>query len=331
MKTLTPDLRFDTVSLEKKLESIAVELEEKEFDRQMLRKRLVDAGFKIRRAEPALKNASFLAADAAFVKKELRHHALWALHAACVYSEFDGEEHPDPLSYGHVGYLNIMYDSYPELGVFQPYKSIEQRAGPLRIMHEYNALVDSSRKVAGPDYFLVDGSIQSNLRKLTEQAQTSPFSEAKKALIAHERLMESGKAVGLVEDSHSSDISSALNFPATNAFLLDIVLEEKEYVCIEKSGINVCYIRLPQKFLNYTPVRKSNPFVARWEFAYSGFEEDLGFFLGLWMREDDVSHPQIYPLRLTDYLTRKVKVGSVLDGLIRETDLPLRYRELREG
>ncbi len=334
MEILSPDFRFDASFLEDKFKNIAGELTKKEFDRELLRKRFIAEDVRVQKLKPETpKNISFLSVDSAIVKKELRYHAIWGSHPVVLYSEFDGSRHPDPLAQGEIGYVNLMYNSFPDIGVFLPYRHIDSRMNSLRIMGEYASLMDSYRCMdsGSVDYFLVDGSLQTNLARLKNEAKISGFPEHKAALRLHKELMGMGKVIGLVEDSHSSDLARRMGFEVPNIVLLDMVLDDCEYVSEKKDGVNICHLKLPSKPLNYIHSRKSNPLVVRWEFSYDDFRQDLAVIAGLWLMEDDILHTQIYPMRLTDYLTRRLKIGGVLDALIAENDVDPLYRNMREG
>ncbi|MBN2014953.1 MAG: DNA double-strand break repair nuclease NurA [Candidatus Altiarchaeota archaeon] len=333
MERLSPDFRFDVNLLENKLKKIADELGKKEFDRDLFRDRFTSEGFRIGKLKPSAKNTSFLSVDSSVVKKELRHNAIWGSHSVVLYSEFDGKKHPDPLAQGIVHYTDIMYDSHIDVGVFSPYGQIDSRMNSIRVAEEYSSLLASLRSM-GPrkvDLLLIDGSLYTTLRRLRDEARLSRFPEHKKALELHDELMGAGKVVGLVEDSHSSDLSKRVGLEVTNTTFFESILEENEYVATKKAGVNVCHIKLPSKALSYTHSRISDPLVVRWEFSYDDFMEDLSNLVGLWLLEDDIWHPQIYPMRITDYLTRRLKIGSVLDSLIAENELDPKYRDLREA
>jgi hypothetical protein len=336
MEELSPDFRFGIKPLEDKILGIIGELEKKEFDRDIFRERILSEGFKIRKLKTgAGKETSLLSVDSSLVKKELRHYALWGLHSVVLYSRFDGREHPDPLAHGSVWYKDLMYNSCPDIGVFSPYRQIENRANSIRVFNEYSLLLDSWRELdsrsVGVDYLLIDGSLQTTLKRLRDEVRVSGFREHEKALSLHEDLMKAGKVVGMVEDSHSVDIARTVGLDVTNMALLDLILAENEYIVEKKEGVNVCHIKLPSKALDYTHLRKSDPLVVRWEFSYDDFKEDLENLAAMWLLEADIWHPQIYPLRVTDYLTRRLKIGGVLDRIIEENELDRRYREMREG
>lgn len=334
MERLSPDFRFDMNLLEDKLKKIAGELERKEFDRDLFRDRFLSEGFRIKKLKPAArKGASLLSVDSSIVKKELRNHAIWGSHSVVLYSEFDAESHPDPLAQGSIRYSNLMYDSYVDLGVFSPYRHVESRMNSIRVAKEYSSLLASwkgmdSKRV---DFFLIDGSLYTSLRRLRDETRFSRFPEHRRALDLHNKLVDTGKTVGLVEDSHSSDLAKKVGLSVTNTALFDLILDENEYVVTKKDGVNICHIKLPSKTLNYTHSRTSSPLIVRWEFSYDGFVKDLANLAGLWMLEDDIWHPQVYPMRITDYLTRRLKIGGILDSLITENELDPLYRDLREA
>lgn len=336
MEKLTPDFRFDAIALENKLKKIVGELSQREFDRDLFREKLFSAGFEVKCLKPKIKGrSSFLSVDSSTVKKELRYHALWGIHVVSVYSEFDGFRYPDPLAQGEVYYTNMMYDSQMDVSFFWPYRQVDSRADSLRVAKEYEAAMKSLRNLSDmglkPDYLIVDGSLQTTARKLREESSRSSFREHKIAIEMQQRLLESGHVVGMVEDSHSCDLSKKLGLEATNTAVLGLLLNENEYLSYKKDGVFVCHLKLPKKTLAYTHSRLSDPIVVRWEFSYPDFEADLANLAAIWLQEDDVWHPQIYPLRIADYLTRRVKVGGILDSLVAEKDLELKYRELREG
>jgi len=336
MEKLGPNFRFEIKLLEDKISRLVNELKRKEFDRDLFRDRFISKGFKIKNLKPRIKKGiSFLSVDSSIVKKELRHHALWGSHSVVLYSKFDGKEHSDPLAHGNIWYRDLMYNSYPDLGIFSPYRQIENRMNSIRISNEYSSLLDSWKRLDSRslkiDYFLIDGSLQTTLKRLRDEVKFSGFREHEKALKLHGDLMKLGTVIGMVEDSHSVDLAKKVDLGVTNVALLDLILEENEYITEKKDGVNICYLKLPSKTLNYTPSRKSDPLVVRWEFSHDKFEKDLENLAALWLLEDDIWHPQIYPLRITDYLTRRLKIAGILDRLIKESGLDLKYREMREG
>jgi len=133
-----------------------------------------------------------------------------------------------------------------------------------------------------------------------------------------------------VEDSASISIARALKTKLTDLAVFDLALKENEFIVQEVDGVNVCYIKLPAKNLSYTPSRKSEPLVVKWEFAYPNFIPDLENLAAIWAREDDLLHPQLYPVRIADYLTRRVKAAGILDTFVKDNDMEPRHRDMRE-
>ncbi len=336
MEKLGPEFRFEVRVLEDKLSGIADELRVGEFDRELFRDRFISEGFEVKELRAKIrKGISFLSVDSSMVKKELRHYALWCSHSVVLYSKFEGGKHPDPLAHGSIWYCDLMYDSYPDLGVFTPYREIENRANSIRVFNECSSLLYSLEGLKPDsldvDCLLVDGSLQTTLKRLRGEVRFSRFREHENALRLQGELLGAGRVVGMVEDSHSVDMSRRMGLEVTNVVFLGLILEENEYVTEKKDGVNVCYIKLPSKTLNYTLSRRGDPLVVRWEFSYDDFEDDLNRLAALWLLEDDIYHPQIYPLRITDYLTRRLKIGGILDNLIAENELDPQHREMREG
>ncbi len=331
MEKLTPHFRFDAEYLEGKLQNMREMLEAGDYKAELLREKLRKKDYAIEKIKPVKpeKKIDILAVDSSIVKSELRYCALWALHCVVLRACFDSKEHRDLLAGGLTPYRELMYNSFLDLGQIRPYRSVEEKTNILRIDREYRALnetVDGLRKEkVKPDYLLVDGSLYTNLRKLRK------VREGRTALEEFERLRKQGKLVGMVEDSHACDISDVLGVDLTNLLLFDLVLEENEYFVQRKEDINICYLKLPSKRLSYTVDRISIPLTVRWEFCFDNFVKDLQHLVGIWSLESDLLHPQIYPVRIADYLTRKVKMQGLLEKLIRDNELSLRYREHRES
>ena len=76
---------------------------------------------------------------------------------------------------------------------------------------------------------------------------------------------------------------------------------------------------------------ESQPFVARWEFKSGYVNKQLPEVLGVWMTEDDLHHPQTYPIRLADYLTRRMNVAGMLERFAAENGLLPQFRSSREA
>lgn len=335
-RKLTPEYGFDYKSLESRFSELAVALTdvEREFDREAQRKRLEDEGYGIEKLSPHVDSmeVSLLTTDASIAKKELRFHCLWALHAVALNAVFDCKQHHDVLvGQEKVPYRDLKYDSIIEVGEYKPYMDMDHRSDSLRVQHELGFLMESMKSLNKIDYLLVDGSLYTTGFNLKSRLN-SGYPEHKKAVEAYKQLLESGKAVGLVEDSHSIDVSSKLGLNMTNLLFFDLVLDPLEYVVDSKSdGINACYVKLPSKQVPYLPSKSSTPFTVRWEFTQKNYVKYLEKLAGMWTLETDLVHSQLYPVRVADYLTRKIKVGGILDNLVKEHNLELKHREQREG
>lgn len=334
MKKLTSDFVFDSSLLNKKILELGKEFDERNIDSSNLRDRVL-SNFQINRLIPKISKTDmkFLSVDSSTVKKELRHCVIWGIHYVTLYARFDGNFHKDPILGGNdIIYTDLMYDSSIDIENIRPYGGIELRSNLMRISSEYNSVLNSYKDLksngVNPDYILIDGSLYTTLKALK---RTERYPEHNSALEVNEKLLKTGKVIGMVEDSHSTDIARKLKMDMTNLMLFEIALEPNEYVVETKENINICYIKLPVKKLSYLPSRRSNPIVVRWEFPYPDFEDDLRNIIALWCMEDDLLHPQLYPLRITDYLTRKIKIGGIIDEVIRNNGLDLKYREMREG
>ncbi len=336
MEPLSPEFRFNIKSLETKFQRITSRVEKRSLDVEMIREKITSSGISVQRIDPKMEKneVEFLASDSSLAKRELRYFALWGLHTVTLRAAFDKKRHKDPLAHGSINYRNLMYNSYLDLDIFTPWQGVEDRANLIRVRKEYKSLIESSRELKSEgleiDYLLLDGSIYTTMKRLNEERYTA-YKEHPGTLEAAQELLEEGKVVGMVEDSHATDISVKMGLDMTNLSLFDIILDEGEFIVDRKKNINVCYIKLPAKALNYTPSRKSKPVTVRWEFSYPDFECDLNTLTHIWMLEDDLVHPQIYPLRICDYLTRRLKVGGILDKVVAESDLDLRYRDSREA
>ncbi len=324
MRNLTPDFDFDFDSLDRKFlklrESLRINVDSGELRDD------VSAEFSINKLNPGIRDGEsrILSVDSSFLCRELKFFALWAIHTVSFFGIFDGDMHNDPLTGGRrVGYKEMGYNSVLDIGRFERHDGIERNLNILRIGHEYKSLLDSWKELnAGVDYLLLDGSIYTVLKRIKDN-------ETLMAL--YNELKDSGRFVGMVEDSASVGIARGLGKDMTNIALFDMVLDENEFIVQEREGINIIYLKLPSKKLSYTHSRKSNPLTVRWEFSYPEFVHDLENLVAIWSREDDLLHPQLYPLRIADYLTRRVKVGGILERFVRENELEPRHRERREG
>jgi len=330
LEPLTPDFRFDAELLENRINSLRREFDEMEFDRDLFRDKLVEKGFEIRKLaliKPP-DSVELLAVDSSIVKAELRFFALWALHCVVLRACFDGRKHRDSLVGGEIWYRNLMYNSFIDAGQIKPYRLVEEKTNNIRILKEYESIRGTFRELRSGgcdvDYLLVDGSLYTNHGKLSRYG-------GGKAPEEYRELIGEGRVVGMAEDSHAGDLADKVGLDCTNLMLLDLILDEKEYVVHEREDINICYLKLPSKKLSYTLEEKSPSLTVRWEFPYREFREDLGTLAYMWSQEDDLLHPQVYPIRVADYLTRRVKMQGLLERLIEENNLMLRYRDLRES
>jgi len=278
--------------------------------------------------------SAFLAADASSGTLELRHKALWAVHAVSVYAQYDGEDHPDSMAgHGTLPYKGLRYDNRLQMGQFTPYADIDSRGAQKRIIGECGLLADSYAALAeeglDPGHILYDGSLASTKKAIKRADKTYPeTAEAKETL---DGVLALPDPIGLVEDSHATDISASMGLNITNSHLFEMSLSPGEYVLVEDEGIKVCYVCLPSKGLAYLPSGESCPLVARWEFAGPDPEASLALLFGIWGAEDDLLHPQTYPLRMADYLTRRIRVHGVLKACQEHHGLAPKYRDLRQG
>lgn len=325
MKPLLPKFEFNTKILDDKFFKLTEKFIEHNPNRDVLRDKVLDS-FSIKKLSPELPDSlSLLAVDSSLVKKELMFHVFWGINTIALKATFDGKNHDDPLANGKIRYSDLMYELDLDLGELIPYSDVDKRLDSIRILKECKFLLAFNNEI---DYLLFDGSLYTTLQSLRKKTGYEKYNSA---LQVHEELLKTGKVIGMVEDSHSTDIAGKLGLNGTNTALFEIILEENEYIISEQEGIHVCYIKLPVKNLNYTLSKKSKPLTVRWEFSHPEFLQDLKKLVGIWYLEDDLLHPQIYPLRLADYLTRRIKIGGILDELIRKNDLAPRYREMREG
>jgi hypothetical protein len=291
------------------------------------------AGLRPKPLSPSPREASFLAADCSSAAKETRYNALWGAHAAAVYGVWDGVGHGDMVvGNGSIPYRQLSYSSRVELGELVPYSDVDVRSGAARAAVEFSMMLSASAELAdagqAPDFFLVDGSLRTNRDSLADDAGYPELSRAREAF---EGVLALGKVVGMVEDSHATDISRSLGMGFTNMLLMELALRPGEYVAQEAGGIAVCHVKLPGKPLPYLPSGNSGPLTARWEFGHAGYEDDIALLAGIWLSEDDLLHPQLYPVRMADHLTRRVRVGGLLDEAASRLGLLKRHREMREG
>ncbi len=339
MKKLSSNFIFDS-GLDKKILELSKEFEERKTDDPKNLRDKVLSNFKIDRLAPntnKTKNGiKILSVDSSTAQNEMRYSALWGIHCVTLYARFDGSLYKDPMLGGdNIIYTDIMYDSFVDVKNIKPYRRIASRSNSMRILTEYNSVINSYYDIKSngisPDYILIDGSLYTTVKALERNSLIENYPGYNSALEAGERLLKTGKVIGMIEDSHSTDISRKLGMDMTNLMLFEIALGQNEYIVDAKEGVNICYIKLPEKKLGYLPSHKSKPVVVRWEFSYPNFKEDLEGLAALWCMEADLLHPQLYPLRIADYLTRRIKVGGILEKFIRDKGLDLKYREMREA
>ena len=306
-------------------------MESRTEDKQSLRS-LVEQNFKIKKVKQiAPKETGFLAADSSTATRDLRFHALWSIHCVSTYGLFNGRENEDPLvGNGYTPYTSLMYDSSVDVGSFDLYHMLEQQLNHIRIGKEYEELAVQSEKMAESgfnlDFILVDGSLKTNSENLSAK---QGFDGLGNALQAQDRLLKKGRVVSMVEDSHASDIARRLRLKMSNLMLFDIALDECEYV-VDEGVFNVCYIKQPSKRISYLD-GNNWPLTVRWEFSYRNFDEDLERLCSIWANENDLLHPQVYPLRTADYLTRRLKASGLLDEAIAEANPEVEFRNMRES
>ncbi len=333
MHSLDSDFRLKKDPVDSLLEQFKLAQHE-EVDRKTVRDKVKSSGHVINSIRPQTKPLRILTADCSNAVRELRYTVLWAAHAVAVYAEFDGEKHPDELvGHSSIPYGNLMQSNYVGMGEIIPYEDVDLRANCARVKFEFSSLNKASAELASEgvsqDLTIVDGSLYTNYKNLSENPGQYP--EYSGAASEFKKLMGSGKVVGLVEDSHATDISRRLGFNFTNLLLFEIALDPCEYVSQSRDGVNICYLKLPGKKLPHDPLPVSPPLTVRWEFNYPDFEDDLRNLVGIWLLEDDLLHPQLYPVRIADYLTRRIRVSGIIEKVIDEQGLELKYRELRQG
>ena len=319
MKDIQSNIQLDYQGLEAGIDSIQIE-GESTLDKEAVRDRIRDAGYgikKIRARQPA--KMSFLACDASILKRELLYNSIWAGHVITVYGGYDGEEHPDHLSgRGSVNYGGLRYGSRIRYGAFKPYSGLEDRLDSLRTAMEIQALMEG----VDADVLLFDGSIYSSLEKSGKRSGYPEHAEARKML---ETLLDEC-CVAQVEDTHASRISRRLGYATTDLLLAEIALEANEYI-MYGDELRVVHLKLPGKKTFFLD-KPSTPQVVRWEFTEKSLKL-LPDLAGIWLGEDDLIHPQLYPIRVADHLTRKIRVSGILDKIVRQRNLKPRHRSRR--
>ncbi|MDD5111774.1 MAG: hypothetical protein PHG85_04470 [Candidatus Altiarchaeota archaeon] len=331
MKSLGMEYRPPADDIERRVADLVSQLEVGDFDRDAFRG-IVNKDFGIKPVSPGTPpSISLLAADSSTASHNLRYSALWSIHCVCLYALFNGHGNEDPLvGHGAIPYGSVLYDSSADVGSFDPYWMLEQQMGCIRIAREYNDLAENAGRLAREgvpvDIALVDGSLSTNSENISFKPD---LKASRSAIAAEERLLSLGRVVSMAEDSHASDIARRMGLNMSNLMLFHLVLDANEYV-VERGRFNVCYVKLPGKKVRYLG-DVCPPVTTRWEFSYPGFERDLSALAGIWMAEDDIIHPQVYPLRIADYLTRRLKAGGIIDKVVREMQPDLAFREMRES
>ncbi len=331
MKPLNSDTWPEEKNLDEQVRQLTLVRHDPE-DKLKMRDMLRGVGYSFKRLDPHASPMTLLAADCALAARQLKYHALWATHAVSVHAAFDGACHPDNIiGHSSIPYKNLMYSNAVGIGEIVPYQDVEARAGYARICEESKIFLQSLGRLGEMgfhvDCLLVDGSLHTNLETLKAAKGKNP--EADAAFQAFEEVMGFRRVVGLVEDSHATNVASALGFDYTDMLLFDTALEPYEYVSSSAGGISVCHVKLPGKPLPHQSNAESEPLTVRWEFNYPGFEDDLGCLAGMWLMEDDILHPQVYPVRIADHLTRRIKVGGILEKAVLEHGLAPKHRDLR--
>ncbi|MBU0762068.1 MAG: DNA double-strand break repair nuclease NurA [Candidatus Altiarchaeota archaeon] len=329
MKPLEKDTGFELDGLDELFKTLTLD-EGETIERSSLRLQIESAGYAIKRLKPGNGKLRFLAADCSMAFKELRYHALWATNAVAVYAVFDGVMHSDSLvGHSKIPYHSLKFANKVSIGEITPYVDADVRAVHQRLYEESKIFNTSIAQLDAEgvdiDLILVDGSLTTNIGSAEKGVK---YPEGKAADTEFKRFLRSKKTVGMVEDSHSAGVAQKIGYSFTDILLFDIALDEGEYVVEKDNGVNICYVKLPGKKLPHEP-DTTEPLTVRWEFNYDDFEKELAALAGIWQMEDDILHPQTYPLRIADYLTRRVKVNGILDMLIQEKGLGLKYRELR--
>ena len=215
MRKLDLDFEFDSAMIEEKINSIARTFNPTSFNRDALREKLTDLKYDIHILDTTsdVDKRSILTVDSSFIEKELQFHCLWALHTVVLYSKFDQSHHKDPVvGHGYIMYKDLMYDSVVDIGNIVPYDQVETRGNLIRLAREYESLIKNHELLKedgiNADYLIIDGSFYTNISHI----KTDPyqFPEHTLALKAHEKIIKTEKAIGMVEDSHSIDISKHL-------------------------------------------------------------------------------------------------------------------------
>src|SRR3989338_5087758 len=198
MRQLGLDFEFDSKAIEEKINALSGNFKPLNFERDVLREKLIDSGHRISNLGTAsdIEQKSILSVDSSFIEKELQFHCLWALHAVVLYSKFDRLYHKDPIvGHGNVIYKDLMYDSVVDVGNILPYDQVETRGSFIRMAKEYEFLIKNyallKEKDIDTDYLLIDGSIYTNISHIKKDMHE--FQEYDSALEAHEKIIKTNK------------------------------------------------------------------------------------------------------------------------------------------
>ena len=333
MRPLNPEFQPDYGRLSSKLTALSHDIKPPEIDSVAIRERLKSRGFRIEKtlADKPHESRPLLCVDSSYGKLDLKFYSLFGLHCVSLYAVFSCLPKEDALvGQGTVPYRDMLYDSYIDVGLIKPYSDTESRLNLIRVAAELGFMIESNREIEDngveTDFLVLDGSLSAIKKDLEAVRHYPEYEKASSAL----RRLSDVKVVSMVEDSHATDISSEAGVELTNLHLLDMVLKPLEYVVKDSDGIHVIYVKLPGKRLCFKPNEDSKPLTVRWEFNYANFESDLNYLVGSWACEDDLLHPQVYPMRITDYLTRKIRVSGVLEEFAKNRGLEWKHRDLRE-
>jgi hypothetical protein len=329
MKPLESDIITDFRHLDEAVRDFKLD-EGDELEGEFLRDALTSGGIDIRCFKPVEKKASVFAVDASTCLRKLRYKAIFASHTIVTRAVFDLERHPDMISgNGSIPYGNLNYESFVDLRQLRPYSDLAARANALRIGAEYGRLLESlSKSGERPDFVLVDGSVHTSIRNLMIKGD---IPESDLALDNVKKAVSEHNIVGVVEDTHACDISSRLGFDFTNGMLFDVALNPGEYVRVGGDGISVCYVRLPGKKLPHEQEGFRGGFTVRWEFKAGQEIDGIERLSGMWLCEDDILHSQLYPVRVADHMTRRLKASGIIDEALKDRYWVGQFRDLRCG
>ncbi len=336
MKPVGPDFSVSPTLWAQAASSIAGQLQEQvDVDREGLRHRLIERGYAIQSLDiPGHpKVTRVLAVDSSLAVKRYRFQTLWGVHGVAGYAVFDGKDHEDRLVGGEpIPYDDVRADSRVALGILHDAWDLSAQTGTLRTAEECRLIVEGLSALESEgravDAVLFDGSIATTLRSLAEDSQQGEA--AARARRDLDAVLADKAVVGMVEDSHATDVSSSLGLSMSNLMLAELALSPLEYFSVMTRGVQVYYGKLPEKKVPFSPSGVSRPVTIRWEIAGAGDAAWLSRLAGMWAAERDLVHSQLYPVRLTDYLTRRIDVGAIVDEVAAGCDLEPSFRDSRE-